>query len=698
MKKHFLSISFLFFLSYTLLPAQCPPGFLMDGPNRLVCSGDLYDTGCNTGDYSNDETENIILCSNSGNCLSITFDVFDTESSYDELTIRDGNSNTAPLIGTFSGTSLDGTTIQSSTGCLFLRWTSDGSITYPGWEASINCSACPTCVDGIQNGSETGVDCGGTSCTPCPCENEVIASLPYSQTGKTTCGFGDDYSSADACGNFYMNGDDYVFQYTPPTDQSISITLNNTLSYTGFFVLDNCPDAPGATCVASVTEFSGNPEICNVDLTGGTSYFIVVSTFPSPQCTPFDIDIQLNEGDVCGLAYAVSTISHNPVNYSNGTVVLMNDDEFGASLIDIPFEFCFDGAPYMQLAVSSNGYVSFPCALIPDGSATAGGDSPYEITIGIPNTTEAPHNSILGPFHDIDPDAGGTIRYRTHGSAPNRRFVIKYDDIPMYSFDCDSDNSLNFSGQIMLYETTNNIEIHLTQKRNCTAWNDANAILGLHSYDGSTAVIPAGGYNAPTNWTATNEAWLFSTSCSCVTPLAADISEFSGLDLGSEVQLDWLAHGISTADVFAIEKSRNFSTWEEIGTLGATMDQANYQFIDPEGLQNNKAFYRLRQTDLDGSFRYSKVIELISQTAPAFQIETLFPNPATENIGYRLSGIDPTQPIQITIKSLLGATVYQGTSTSRKGQVSVSNLSNGLYFMEFRSGNQLLRQKFLVKE
>ena len=29
------------------------------------------------------------------------------------------------------------------------------------------CAACPTCTDGIQNGDETGVDCGGPDCEPC---------------------------------------------------------------------------------------------------------------------------------------------------------------------------------------------------------------------------------------------------------------------------------------------------------------------------------------------------------------------------------------------------------------------------------------------------------------------------------------------------------------------------------------------------
>ena len=29
------------------------------------------------------------------------------------------------------------------------------------------CAVCPTCTDGVQNGQETGLDCGGSSCRPC---------------------------------------------------------------------------------------------------------------------------------------------------------------------------------------------------------------------------------------------------------------------------------------------------------------------------------------------------------------------------------------------------------------------------------------------------------------------------------------------------------------------------------------------------
>ncbi|MBL4706684.1 MAG: hypothetical protein JKY54_19295, partial [Flavobacteriales bacterium] len=36
------------------------------------------------------------------------------------------------------------------------------------------CPACPSCNDGIQNGTETGIDCGGVDCVPCSCFNGVM--------------------------------------------------------------------------------------------------------------------------------------------------------------------------------------------------------------------------------------------------------------------------------------------------------------------------------------------------------------------------------------------------------------------------------------------------------------------------------------------------------------------------------------------
>ena len=72
----------------------------------------------------------------------------------------------------------------------------------------------PTCTDGMQNGDETGVDCGGLSCAPCQTgcsENEVTVAITFDQypeetswsivtDGGTTVASGS-YSAANADGS-----------------------------------------------------------------------------------------------------------------------------------------------------------------------------------------------------------------------------------------------------------------------------------------------------------------------------------------------------------------------------------------------------------------------------------------------------------------------------------------------------------------
>jgi len=54
--------------------------------------------------------------------------------------------------------------------------------TETGIDCGGNCPACTTCNDGIQNGNETGIDCGG-SCSPCGNGNTVTISGSYFEAG-----------------------------------------------------------------------------------------------------------------------------------------------------------------------------------------------------------------------------------------------------------------------------------------------------------------------------------------------------------------------------------------------------------------------------------------------------------------------------------------------------------------------------------
>ena len=100
-----------------------------------------------------------------------------------------------------------------------------------GDETGIDCggscpTVCPTCDDGIMNGDETDVDCGG-SCAACPCSNNTVyVNISFDQYGSETAW---DISANDgtvvANGNGYSNGDVSVSEMVCLDDACYTFTI-----------------------------------------------------------------------------------------------------------------------------------------------------------------------------------------------------------------------------------------------------------------------------------------------------------------------------------------------------------------------------------------------------------------------------------------------------------------------------------------
>lgn len=168
----------------------------------------------------------------------------------------------------------------------------------------MRCSACPGTIT-----QSSMLTVNVQVCSTCS-NAEVIGSLPYTYTGAT-CNMCDNYSSANACGSSYLNGDDFVFKYTPSVDIDIQVDITAAQTYSGVIISEDCPDV--GTCVGTVTSGSGYSSSGGpFSLTAGTSYYIVVSTYPSPQClTDFTIDITIPCDPPTGI-----TLSQNPATTS----------------------------------------------------------------------------------------------------------------------------------------------------------------------------------------------------------------------------------------------------------------------------------------------------------------------------------------------------------------------------------------------
>lgn len=348
------------------------------------CNANFYDSGGDGGDYTDSENRTKLLCaSGASDCMQFTFNTFELEGCCDFFRIYDGTSAAAPLIGAYNGTQLNGQTIQSSGQCLFVQFTSDGSVVRAGWDAYVTCITCPTCTDGIQNGSETGIDCGGT-CAPCPgsvCSDPwVISSFPYTHNNTTTCGGGDDYSSTDACGSSYMNGDDIVYEFTSAGNECLDIVLTNTGTWVGLFLLDDCPDAGGATCLSNATSSSGNPSLSYTVTSAGT-YYIVISTFPSPQCTDYDLSITSSPAGGVGSTCANPRIITDNFNQTGLTTGCYGNDYNSTNACsstymngdDYVFEYNVTTDACVNIALSNLSAGSSSGVFLLDGCPSSGG-------------------------------------------------------------------------------------------------------------------------------------------------------------------------------------------------------------------------------------------------------------------------------------------------------------------------------------
>lgn len=204
-------------------------------------------------------------------------------------------------------------------------------------------------------------------------------------------------------------------------------------------------------------------------------------------CPPDCIDLTaIYSGGGNTTDYTVAAITYAPDPYAGTTVSLCDDCVSGAYAIG--FEFCFYGNTYSTFNIGANGWISF-----------TGGPGTYT-PVAIPSVAAStPKNCIMGPWQDLHPGVGGTIKYQTLGVAPYRRLVVTWQTVPFFS----CTGILN-TQQIIIYETTNIIENHIQTKLTCPGWVGGRATQGIHNLAGTMAVPFPGRNN--TVWTATNHA------------------------------------------------------------------------------------------------------------------------------------------------------------------------------------------------
>lgn len=177
--------------------------------------------------------------------------------------------------------------------------------------------------------------------------------------------------------------------------------------------------------------------------------------------------------------------------------------------------------------------------------------------------------------------------------------------------------------------------------------------------------------------------------------LPVSLLDFNARKEGNKaVALSWKTVSETNNSGFAVERSSDSRSWNEIGFVASQSKSGNsdgalsYSFSDQAPLMGQN-LYRLKQVDLDGQYVYSSVQAVSFDSERTFSI---YPNPARDMI--TVAGLTGNE--MIYIYDIAGRPVVQQKANAAMERLLIDRLPEGVYNVHI-SGPDGVRftQKFI---
>jgi len=176
---------------------------------------------------------------------------------------------------------------------------------------------------------------------------------------------------------------------------------------------------------------------------------------------------------------------------------------------------------------------------------------------------------------------------------------------------------------------------------------------------------------------------------------------------GNNVELIWVTATETNNSGFEIQKFYQGS-WKTIGFVvgnGTTSQISEYRFVDAN-LSDGKYYYRLKQIDFDGKFKYSKQLEVDILELKDFVLYQNYPNPFSATGGNPSTTISWQSAVgsrqTIKLYDVLGReieTIVDGYFDAGKHStfyILNSTLPSGVYFYQLRAGDFVQTKKMII--
>ena len=180
--------------------------------------------------------------------------------------------------------------------------------------------------------------------------------------------------------------------------------------------------------------------------------------------------------------------------------------------------------------------------------------------------------------------------------------------------------------------------------------------------------------------------------------LPIDLLSFDATKKGKDVELTWATATEINNDFFTVERLSPEGEWISIGTVeaaGTTKELQHYSLWDLEPYAGLN-YYRLKQTDFDGTFEYSDVRVVEFEDLSGISLKVI-PNPSNGNFDVEVNSGEEKE-LEVLLVDGTGRVVKHSKHRSLDGNYKLyfGNIATGSYLLKAITKNYVKTEKVII--
>jgi len=210
---------------------------------------------------------------------------------------------------------------------------------------------------------------------------------------------------------------------------------------------------------------------------------------------------------------------------------------------------------------------------------------------------------------------------------------------------------------------------------------------GIAGVTSNTGSVPSGS----TSSFANSKAWILNRTDD---PLPIELLDFFAACDENHIDLSWATASEVNNDYFTVQRSFDAQNFTDIAYLpgaGNNNGVLHYLYIDNNTF-NNTVYYRLKQTDYDGSFSYSSIVAVLAcnSNTPVYNV---FFSKHDEKIVVQYEG-EGACPFTVSMQNMIGQQIIaESGKTLNRAELDVGYLAFGVYLVVVRTNKDIFTTK-----